>query len=142
MAERLALRSDDIVCAVAPESTNYGWAQDGSPCPCPPCGEMRLRWLQTIDTDDSIATIQQRVNVLVADYRAIQRCLIAVREQVAQLERERDNESVPFTDLDETAVRKRLFRREEFISTFKEALEEWSEEIKQLSDDIDQEITS
>lgn len=81
-----------LQCAVQSNSTDDGWCQDGSPCPCFPCSELRLRWLYAYVA--SLDTIHDRFavrfNSLIADHRALRNCVDAVRKQVIMLEQERD----------------------------------------------------
>lgn len=129
---------DDLVCAIVPGSTMSGWAQDGAPCPCPSCGEMRLRWFEEFahlaDPADYLTT---RLPQLISDYRAMQRALAAVRTQVLALEAERNGKR---PDLDCDDIRERLFKREEFITTLKESLMDLVDEINVLTDEVDQEL--
>lgn len=132
-----------LICAVMPDSTVDGWTQDGSPCPCPPCGEMRLKWFETyaIALDRSagplINILAVRLPQFIADYRSLQRALVAVRAQVMELERQHQQAR---PDLNCDAVRERLFKREEFITTLKESLTDLVDEINLLTDEVDQEL--
>lgn len=68
-----------------------GWCQDGSPCPCGPCAEMRIQWVvaEAASLGSNHDLFVCRLNSIIGSFRDAMRCIQALRMQVIEADREK-----------------------------------------------------
>lgn len=138
---------DSLKCAVMPNSTMDGWCQDGSPCPCGPCTEMRVQWVTqaAAGLDKEHDFFVCRLNTIIGAYRDALRCIQALRLQVLELEREKTEASNNLFDSEtvDAKIRDELRRLKKDLERKKNILDHVYDLLEPVGDlmiDIEQEL--